>query len=69
VTLPFSDVMSKAPSFARSPKLFQRAHQRHDGHYLQSIKCSHTTDEMAAFTTRTLDSALRRGNRRAALNI
>src|SRR5215470_12185384 len=67
ITLPFTDVMS-SPFFCQIAEAFFTGLA--NGNSLTTFNPSGnvTRDQMAAFTTRTLDQSLQRGSRRAALN-
>jgi hypothetical protein len=66
VTLPFTDVMS-SPFFCQIAEAFFSGLTNGTSPTTYSPSANVTRDQMAAFTTRTQDSALRRGNPRAAL--
>jgi YVTN family beta-propeller protein len=66
-TLPFNDVMS-SPFFCQIARsVFLRPYERHFSHYLQPVEYCDAGPDGAAFITRTQDSGLRRGSKRAAL--
>src|SRR5262249_32731240 len=67
ITLPFTDVMS-SPFFCQIAEAYFSGLA--NGNSLTTFNPSGnvTRDQMAAFTTRTLDQSLQRGSRRAALD-
>jgi hypothetical protein len=66
VTLPFNDVMS-SPFFCQIAEAYFSGLANGTSSTTYSPGANVTREQMAAFTTRTQDSALRRGSRRAAL--
>jgi hypothetical protein len=66
-TLPFTDVMS-SPFFCQIAEAFFSGLTNGTSATTYSPSANVTRDQMAAFVTRTQDSALRRGSRRAAMN-
>jgi DNA-binding beta-propeller fold protein YncE len=66
-TLPFTDVMS-SPFFCQIAEAFFSGLTNGTSATTYSPSANVTRDQMAAFITRTQDSALRRGSRRAALD-
>src|SRR5215469_9130465 len=65
-TVPFTDVMS-SPFFCQIAEAFFSGLTNGTSATTYSPSANVTRDQMAAFITRTQDSALRRGSRRAAL--
>src|SRR6516225_6211612 len=66
-TVPFTDVMS-SPFFCQIAEAFFSGLTNGTSATTYSPSANVTRDQMAAFITRTQDSALRRGNKRAALD-
>src|SRR5215471_17893161 len=66
ITLPFTDVMS-SPFFCQIAEAFFCGLAKGTSPTTYNPSGNVTRDQMAAFITRTQDSALRRGNKRAAL--
>src|SRR6516164_6940519 len=66
-TVPFTDVMS-SPFFCQIAEAFFSGLTNGTSATTYSPSANVTRDQMAAFITRTQDSALRRGSRRAALD-
>src|SRR5262250_2948337 len=66
VTLPFTDVMG-SPFFCQIAEAFFSGLANGTSTTTYAPSGSVTRDQMAAFITRTQDSALRRGSKRAAL--
>src|SRR5215467_9136130 len=66
ITLPFTDVMS-SPFFCQIAEAFFSGLANGTSATTYNPSGTVSRDQMAAFITRTQDSALRRGNKRAAL--
>lgn len=67
VNLPFTDVMGN-PFFCQIAAAFFSGISNGTSATTYTPNAPVTRDQMAAFTTRTLDQSLRRGSRRVALN-
>jgi hypothetical protein len=67
ITLPFNDVMA-SPFFCQIAAAYYSGLTNGTTATTYSPTQAVTREQMAAFTTRTLDQSLKRGNRRAALN-